>query len=902
MRHLTLLAALLPISTAAAQDVRYEKYALDNGLTVILHVDDALPQVVVDTWYRVGSKDEPRGRSGFAHLFEHLMFMGTARVPGSGFDDLMEAGGGRNNASTSTDCTNYFDIGPSELLPLLLWLEADRLEALGANMTQEKLDLQREVVRNERRQNYEIAPYGEAYLKSFELLYPEQHPYHRTVIGSHADLEAATVADVQRFFAEYYVPNNASLVVAGDFEPEGVKPLIAELFGTLPRGADVVHADAEPVRLVAPTVYTMTDDVEYAQTNLHWHSPPHLAPGDAELDLLGALLSDGVASRLYQRLVVERELALDVEAYQSSRLLGSIFTISATARPHIELATLEDAIDEVLAELSTRPVSESELARLQAQFEADSLLRLESLQNRADRLNLYEFHWGEPDSFARDLARYQDATPEALGAVARDVLVRDARVVLRVLPEPEPPPDNPRDARPAPAPPRPFTPVLPETFTLRSGITVHHWYRPQLPRVELSLLLPVGSSRDPATQAGVAALTAAMIDEGAGERGALEFADALGRLGARIETRVDPEATRLRLATLARNLDGALELLADAVQRPRFDGGEWERVRALHLASLARRSDDPNAVAALAGKRAFFGAQHPYGRPIEGTPATVNAIGLTDVIAFYSATWRPRGATLLVAGDVTRAALEASLARTFDGWRGIVADPDPFPPAEVTPPPLRDELPVVLVDSPGAVQTVVRFVLPAPSFADPTRPACELLGTILGGTFTSRLNRNLREDKGYTYGARASFQFGVGASWLVAASTVRADATGAALGEFLREFGALASGDVSEAEAVKARASRRLDSVRGQEGLAGLLDRAEELVLHGLPFGFASAELEALAGTTREELNALAAGLARPERGVLVLVGDAETVLPQLAPLDFARVERWRDAGPEAGD
>ncbi|MCA9253081.1 MAG: insulinase family protein, partial [Phycisphaerales bacterium] len=343
------LVLALTALPARAQNVAYEKYVLDNGMTVILHEDHSLPAACINLWYRVGSKDEAVGRSGFAHLFEHLMFMGTRRVPDGDFDTLMESGGGWNNATTSEDRTNYFSMGPAELLPTLLWLDADRLEDLGKEMTLEKLDKQRAVVRNERRQSVENVPYGKANHAIYQIMFPEGHPYHGTVIGSHEDLESATVDDVKNFFATYYVPSNASLVVAGDFDPNEIKPLVNRLFGTLPRGSEVIHAEAKPVQMKASKTLTYTDNVQNARTHLVYHSPARFQPGDAEMDLAAEILASGISSRLYQELIYKNDLATDVSAYQASSLLGSLFFIEATAKPGVELQAIEDVIDQTVA-------------------------------------------------------------------------------------------------------------------------------------------------------------------------------------------------------------------------------------------------------------------------------------------------------------------------------------------------------------------------------------------------------------------------------------------------------------------------------------------------------------------------------------------------------------------------
>ena len=415
--------------------IALERYRLPNGLNVILHADDALPQVVVNLWYNVGSKDESPGRSGFAHLFEHLMFMGSARVPTGGFDQLLEAQGGFNNAWTSEDATDYYEIGPSHLLETMLWLEAERMESLGRAMTQEKLDLQRDVVRNERRQSYEDQPYGGAWLAIGGALYPPDHPYHHPVIGSHEDIIAATLDDVRGFFDRWYQPDNASLVVAGDFEPTAAREAIARWFGALP-AAGVTHAPpaAQPDLPQVPLV-ELTDSVQVAQTMLIWHSPPAFADGDAELDLLSTVLSQGRSSRLYRRLVYDEGRAMEVEASQMSQRLGSLFLITARPTEKATIEELEEAIFEELERLAERGPTADELDRARNQEELSMLRSLESLQGRALALNRYQASLGEPDGAARDLARYRGATVEGLRQAAAR-LTRARAAILRVRPDP----------------------------------------------------------------------------------------------------------------------------------------------------------------------------------------------------------------------------------------------------------------------------------------------------------------------------------------------------------------------------------------------------------------------------------------------------------------------------------
>lgn len=877
-------AAMLLAPAAFGQNVSYEKYQLDNGMTVILHQDRSLPVACVNIWYHVGSKDEQPGRSGFAHLFEHLMFMGTERVPGLDFDNIMESGGGHNNATTSEDRTNYFEIGPASLLPTLLWLEADRLEALGRNMTTEKLDLQRDVVRNERRQSYENQPYGKAELKIYELMFPKGHPYHIPVIGTHEDLEAATVHDVKSFFATYYVPNNASMVVAGDFDPEAIKPLIAQLFGTLPRGDDVLHRTAEPVKLADVVRYTATDQAPYARTMMVYHSPALFAEGDAEMDLAAAILSDGITSRLYQKLVYENELAVDVAAYQSSMLLGSLFYVQADARPGVELDQVEAAIDAAIAEFTRSGPTAEELERQKAKIEYGIIAGLQSLLGKADRLNMYNFHWGEPNSFARDLDRYRNATVEGVKTWAGRVLTPDARLVLRILPIDQPEGANPRDSRPELFAEQAFLPAPPVKFALSNGLSVTFWHITELPMMAATMLIAGGSDTDGATKSGRAYLVADMLDEGAGQLDALQFADALDALGAHLDANVGYEFATVDLSVLSRNFEKAVGLMADAVIRPRLDDKEWQRVQSLHAADLKRQLDNPTAVAVNVAMRSFFGAAHPYGLPTDGTIASVESLTLDDIQSAHAGLYQPSRATLFVAGNLPQAQVTDILEEAFGAWKPSGAQP----PASGEYAAASDRsLRVLIVDKPGAVQTVVRFVMPGPVYATPNRIELESLNTILGGSFTSRLNRNLREDKGYTYGARSAFAFGRSCGYFTAYSSVRADVTGPAIKEFLAEFAAIRKGDVSDDEATKARSTRRAAAIESLQGLRGVISAAVRLAQHDRPFTDLARDIAAYGEVTDARMNALANESIPLEKGVLVLVGDKSLIREHLADIDL---------------
>jgi zinc protease len=880
---LTVLVALLSLpSPAPAQTFAVEKYRLPNGMTVILYPDHTLPVAAINIWYRVGSKDEPAHRSGFAHLFEHLMFMGTERVPNGEFDRIMEASGGSNNASTGPDGTHYYSSGPASLLPTLLWLDADRLEDLPRSMDQKKVDLQRDVVLNELRQSYENQPYGRADLAIQELLYPPSHPYHFPTIGTAADLKAAVAADVKDFFATYYVPNNASLVVAGDFDPAAVKPLVASLFGTIPRGGEPPRKPFQPVKLDGVKRGAMYDKVQLPLVSFAYHTPPAMTQADAECDLIASVLADGKSSRLYKRLVIDDKLASSVTASNNSQALGSYLRIDVQARADADLGRIENVVDEELARFLKDGPNPGELAQRKETTELSKLSALQRLETRADFLNFYEDAWGDPNGFTRDLDRYRNATPGSVLATARQVLTPDARVVFRVLPEQGRRAPSARDARPKDGSPAAFRPTSPERFRLANGIPVELWRTPDLPLTRVSAVFrPEGALDGSAERAGLASFMAGMLDEGAGARDALAFGEAIAALGANLSTDASRQSVRASLTILSRNFDKGVPLLADAILRPRFEARDFDRVKRLTLDEITQSEDEAPAVAGRVAARELFGEAHPYAWPEDGTAASVGAITLDEVRASHAALVRPETATLLVASSLPAGDVKAALESAFGAWKAtspapkLVAIPAAYAPA-------GKGLRVYLVDRPDAPQTSVRFLAPSPRFSDPSRVPLRLLGTVLGGSFTSRLNQDLREKHGYTYGASAHFSPGPVLGTFSAGAEVTAKETGPAVREFLAEFERISKGDVTDEETSKARGLVKNGAVGAFSGLSGIVGTATGYVEEGAPFETLGADLAAMEKTPTTALNALAKTAIPLERAVLVLVGDKATILPEL--------------------
>ncbi len=879
------LTALALSAMTQAQSVKVDRYVLPNGLKVILNEDHSLPSAVINIWYNVGSKDEPPRHSGFAHLFEHLMFMGTARVPNGQFDKIMEAGGGSNNADTTEDRTDYYSVGPANLLPTLLWLDADRMEGLGKAIDQKKLDLQRDVVKNERRENTENTPNGKAYEAINGLMFPEGHPYHTSVIGSMDDLDNASVKDVKDFFATYYVPNNASLVISGDFDPKVIKPLIGKLFGTLPRQNDVIRKPVPPVGLHQVKRLTMLDKVQAEKTIMVWHSPAAYKPGDAAMKLTASILSDGLNSRLYRRLVVKQSLVSDISAGQDSKYLGSMFSIDATASPGVSLAKVEKAIDEVVADYVKNGPTVAELSRQGAKLEYGILAALQSTQAKASLLNSFEFYFGQPNSFKRILDEYRNATPASVRTTAAQVLNPQSRLILHVIPQGEAPALSPRENQPAIGAEKPFVMPVPTQFTLSNGVKVSYWRRPEIPLMSLGIQEMVGADTDPSSSAGLSSIMVDMLERGAGKLKSNEFSNAMDELGANFGATAGHLTTSASLSVTTANFNKALPLYADAVLRPRMDADEFTRLIRQTVSDLAQSYDEPKTVASLIANQEYFGAVNPYGRPTSGTPGTVRAISLEDVKLRYRQTFQPKNAGIFAAGSLPVADLKASLEKAFGGWKNTGEKMETPTYAE----PKNKQLRVVVVDKPGAVQTTIRFIMPAPVYGDPNRTKLEEISTILGGSFTSRLNQNIRELHGYAYGAGAGYSLEPQLGYLAAASDVRADVTGASIKEFLAEFAKIRGGDITDVEVTKAGSTLRAGTVDSAASLNSLVSSAMDLAAVGKSLSELNDDMRAYSTIKSADLNAIVKNAIPLEGALLVLVGDKAQIMKQLEGLGLPK-------------
>src|SRR5688572_4858292 len=612
-------------STADIPRLAFEKYTLANGLEVILREDRRLPMVAVNLWYHVGPANEEPGRTGFAHLFEHMMFQSSKHVPADSHIRLLESAGASDlNGTTDYDRTNYFETVPANQLELALWLESDRMGYLLEKVDQPALSNQQDVVRNERRQSVENQPYGLAEEALVQTLFPKGHPYYGNVIGSHEDIQAVQLDDVRRFFRQYYAPNNATMAIVGDIDVAATKQLVEKYFGPLKRGPAVPPIKADTPRITSERRKVVTSRVELPRVYMAWLTSPIFKPGDADADIAATILGGGRSSRLYKKLVYEKQIAQDVTAQQYSLMLGSVFQIQATARPGHTVEELEKALEEELSAFRSKPADPREIERARNMIETNiigGLERLGGFGGIADRLNSYNHYLGNPDYLQQDIQRYRAVTASTLQTFARDQLAPTARVVMHVVPgEPAeqsqvatPPAskaaageggesinaDEPwRSEMPKPAAARPLQLATPLSETLPNGLTLILNERRGLPIVAANLVLRTGSDANPLDKPGLANFTAAMLDEGTATRNALQIADEVAQLGGSLGISSSMDATTLSVRSLSKNFASTVDLLADVTLRPSFPAQEIERQRASRPAALVQQRDNPNQVAA----------------------------------------------------------------------------------------------------------------------------------------------------------------------------------------------------------------------------------------------------------------------------------------------------------------
>lgn len=904
-------AAQNPPPVTALPQIAYEKTTLPNGLELILIEDHRLPIVAVNIWYHVGPANEAPGLTGFAHLFEHMMFAATRHIPRGEADRLLEAAGATDsNGSTDYDRTNYYDTVPSNQLELALWVHADRMGYLLDVLDQAALSNQQDVVRNERRQSVENRPYGIVEEALNHALFPRNHPYYASVIGSHADIQNAKLADVRDFFTRYYGPNNASIVIAGDIDKAKTRALVTKYFGTFKRSAPVAKPEVATPPITRERRLSVADRIELPRIYMAWLTPPAYQPGDAELAVTAQILAGGKAGRLYKSLVYERQIAQDTSAAQNSNALTSTFVIDVTARPGHEAAELETAIDAELKALRDNGPSDQEVERARNTIETAMLTSIEKLGGAglANQVNQYNQYTGDPGYLPKDIARLRRVSAADVQRVARSWLQPNARVVVAAVPgKPEPGPDP--AAQPAKAgakkiaasginrdeawrrqPPKPgpapkFALPRGESFQLPNGLRVIHHYNPALPLVAAELVVRSGSDANPDDEPGLSGFTAQMLQEGTATRSAPRIADEIAQLGAFLGSASGTDSSTVSLLSLRSTFPQALEVLADVVQHPAFPTAEVERQRAARIGALTQQRDNPEAVAAVASAGALYGAKHPYGYGQLGTEQAIRAVTRDNLYQFWRRHYVPANAALIVSGDITLDDLRALATARFGGWPRMLPSPVLMGDPEGT----RARL--VMVDKPGAPQTALRVTQLATNRKTPDYPALQVMNAALGGLFSSRINLNLREDKGYSYGVFSNFRYDRTQGPFIIAGSVRTDATGASIAEIFKEVRAIRAKALPPGELAGARDSQ-VYSLPGQfETNSAIGASLAETWIFDLPQDYWQTQPEQFRRVTAAQVQAAAGKYLAPEQMKVIAVGDKAKVLPQLKDLGLGQPE-----------
>ena len=875
--------------------LRFTKTTLGNGLDVITRRQGLLPVVAVNLWYHVGSKNEERSQRGFAHLFEHLMFEGSEHYPGDFFKPLQRLGAAVNG-STSSDRTNYFVDLPAAHLGLALAMESDRMGHFLPALTDHKIRVQKDVVKNEYRQNVANRPYGMVWRLLAEAMYPPSHPYSWTTIGVMEDVEAATREDVEAFFRRFYVPGNASLAIVGDIDEDRAIGLAERYFGNLPGGTQSLRPWAGSVQLDSEVVINVRDRVELDRIYLAWPTVPQFGPDDAALVLLGDILGRGKSSRLFRKLVVESSLAQDVSASQSGRELAGSFGVYTTLRPGGSPRNARALIDDAIADLAEQGVEAAELERVKNGRLAGFIYALDNVGGFggvADRFNAYNTYVGDPGRITSDLDRYASVTPDAIQRAAQTYLHGKPAVSLTVTGRSKttaPSVGNPldRSVPPPSAPAAAFRAPVPEVRALANGMPVWIVPRRDLPIVATTFVIDAGASTHGPERGGLASLTADMLDEGTTTRTSHAIALAAEGMGTGLSVSAGWDGAYVGMQCLTPHWDQSLDLAVDVLRNPGFPRDEWQRIHAQTLAGLQAARDSAEARANRMMLRVLFPIDHPYRLPAEGEEGTVDRLTVDDLKAFHQSRYGPAGAACVVAGDVDPDAVVAALDARLGDWTGQKSSDQrvlPEVPRETGP------VPLLLLDRPGAPQAVVRLAHLGTHRLDPEFTDLSVWNQILGGQFTSRLNAKLREEKGLTYGIRSHFEFRRAPGPFMISASLQSDRLDEALNDIRHEvLGLLGDRPPTHTELADARRSLLEGQARHFETPTALVSRYAGLFLHGLPPDHYTRFADRLDAVTLATLDTAARRVVDPGRFAVVVVADASVVGPLLAKLDWCEI------------
>jgi zinc protease len=909
------------IAKSSSEDlaIPYRKFEMDNGLTVILHEDDSDPLVHVDITYHVGSAREEIGKSGFAHFFEHMLFQGSENVADEEHFKIVSESGGTLNGTTNADRTNYFETVPSNQLEKMLWLESDRMGFFLDAVTQEKFEVQRETVKNERGQSVDNRPYGRLSERVGEALFPVGHGYSWSTIGYIEDLNRVDVNDLKRFFLRWYGPNNATLTIGGRFEEAQALAWVEKYFGSIPRGPEVSFPDKPTVSLDADRYISMEDNVALPLIYMSIPTVSAYHEDEAPLDVLMGVVGLGDTSLLYKNMV-KTGLAVQASAGHACQELSCSFTMFALPNPASgkTLADLEEIARSTLLEFEERGVLADDLERLKMNIIAGKIYGLESVAGKVGQLASFETFTGNPNYNKEDIARYEAVTAEDVVRVYEKYIRGKPAVIMSVVPtgqldliaakdtwtRPEREiPDavavdenqleyrrgqDDFDRSVAPAAGENPAVILPQIWraSLKNGVDVLGALNAEVPTVAIQLQLDAGQRHESLDKLGLASLTAAMMNEATLKSSNEELSNELQKLGSSVRFGAGNDTTTLTIRSLTENLDATLAIAAEKLLQPKFDESEFARVKDQTLQTIRQTQVDAGTMADVAYQMVIYGANNSFAYLNMGTEDTVAQLTLDDVRLFYTTHYSPQIGNIIAVSDLGQNELMAKLA-VFEDWQGVVA-----PTPELQPFPETGSTKIYLVDKPGAAQSELRIGKRALTYdATGEYYRSYLMNFALGGAFNSRINLNLREDKGYSYGARSGFSGNKENGTYTARAGVRKDATADSIVQFENEIRAYAESGISEPELSFTRKSIGQRDARAYETPGQKLGFLAQILEYDLDVGFVDEQNQILAAIGKDELDALAKKHLVMEDMIIVVVGDKAVILSELQGLGYEIIE-----------
>ena len=891
-----------PLATLVSEvKIPNQVFKLKNGLTVVVHEDRKAPIVAVSMWYNVGAKDEPKGKTGFAHLFEHLMFNGSENMPGDTFKWLQEMGATDENGTTSFDRTNYFQTVPKAALGRALFLESDRMGYLLGAVTQEKLDNQRGVVQNEKRQNYDNRPGGLVFPTVYSNLFPAGHPYHHIPIGSMADLDAATLLDVQNWFRDNYGPNNAVLVLAGDVSPAEARPMVEKYFGSIKRGPVNVPAMAAVPPATAKSI-VLKDKVATTTVYRWWAVPGMLDRNTQALDLAGSVLGGLASSRLSNVLVRDEKLAVSASAGNGANQRVGTFSVQAAVRPGVDPAQVEKRLDEIVADFLAKGPTRDELRRAGTAIVAGQIRGLEQVGGfggKATALAEGQLYAGDANFYRTELQRYAAVTPAQVQAATRQWLTRPP-LKLRLEPGERAPADEAKGRQSTVAgkvPPATKREVpglgsfasldfpTVERATLSNGIKVTYARRTAVPLTQLALSFDAGNASDATSGRGLQALTANLLDEGAGGMKSQAIAERREELGMSFSIGSSLDRTNIVSSILSANLTPSLELLETIVERPAFANDDVERLRNQTLTGIAQAQRDAGGMAQRTLPTLIYGASHPYATVGAGDPEALKRVTRGDIVAYQQAWLRPDNLEIFVVSNLPLADVTRQLETRFGNWAaptGVAKGAKAFSAV----PPVATGQRIFLIDRPNSPQSVVFGGQLTSLQASADNLAADAGADVLGGNFLSRLNSDLRETKGWSYGVGGGFSLNEKLVPYTIQAPVQADRTGETIAAINSQISDIYGAKPVTTEELERLVSSNVKSLPGQyETSSAVLSALIQNDLLGRSDDYQEKLPQRYQALTTAQLVPALRAAVDPQRMTWLVVGDAAKVKPQLDKL-----------------